>query len=43
MWERTRRSSVPQIFIDGSHVGGYDDLVALDRGGGLKALLEEKA
>mgnify|MGYP003515396646 CR=1 FL=1 len=40
MWERTRRSSVPQIFIGDTHVGGYDDLVALDRGGGLRPLLE---
>ncbi len=41
MWEKTRRSSVPQIFINGSHVGGYDEMVALDRRGGLKLLLEE--
>ena len=34
------RRTVPQIFIDGTHVGGYDDLVALDRGGGLKPMLE---
>jgi glutaredoxin 3 len=40
MWEKTRRSSVPQIFINGMHVGGYDDLVALDRRGGLKPMLE---
>ena len=40
MWEKTRRSSVPQIFINGTHVGGYEDLVALDRAGGLKPLLE---
>ena len=40
MWEKTRRSSVPQIFIGSTHVGGYDDLVALDRAGGLKPLLE---
>jgi len=40
MWEKTRRSSVPQIFINGTHVGGYDDLVALDRGGGLRPMLE---
>lgn len=40
MMEKTRRSSVPQIFIDGTHVGGYDELVALDRSGGLKTLLE---
>ncbi len=33
------RRTVPQIFIDGTHVGGYDDLVALDRAGGLAPLL----
>jgi glutaredoxin 3 len=33
------RTSVPQIFIDGSHIGGCDDLVALDRKGGLDPLL----
>ncbi|GER06243.1 glutaredoxin 3 [Iodidimonas muriae] len=32
-------STVPQIFIDGKHVGGCDDLVALDRSGKLDALL----
>jgi glutaredoxin 3 len=39
---RTRsggRTSVPQIFIDGKHIGGCDDLVALDRQGGLDPLL----
>ena len=30
MMEKTRRTSVPQIFINGTHVGGYDDLVKLD-------------
>ena len=40
MMEKTRRSSVPQIFINGTHVGGYDELVALDRSGGLQPLLE---
>jgi glutaredoxin 3 len=40
MVEMTRRTSVPQIFINGTHVGGYDDLVALDRKGGLQPLLE---
>ena len=40
MWEKTRRSSVPQIFINDKHIGGYDDLVAFDREGGLKALQE---
>ncbi len=33
------RSSVPQIFIDGTHVGGSDDLAALDRSGKLAAML----
>ncbi len=33
------RSSVPQIFINGSHIGGSDDLAALERGGTLDALL----
>jgi len=40
MLERARRTSVPQIFINGQHVGGFDDLVALDRAGGLAPLLE---
>ena len=40
MLEKTRRSSVPQIFIDEMHVGGYEELVALDRAGGLKPLLD---
>lgn len=35
----TGRSSVPQIFIDGQHVGGCDDLHALDARGGLVPLL----
>jgi glutaredoxin 3 len=33
------KSTVPQIFIDGKHVGGSDDLAALDRAGKLDALL----
>ncbi len=33
------RSSVPQIFIDGVHVGGSDDLVALDASGKLDPML----
>ncbi len=32
-------STVPQIFIDGRHIGGSDDLAALDRKGGLDPLL----
>jgi glutaredoxin 3 len=33
------RTSVPQIFIDGQHIGGSDDLSALNRAGKLDALL----
>ncbi len=33
------RSTVPQIFIDGRHIGGCDDLYALDRAGKLEPLL----
>jgi glutaredoxin 3 len=34
------RTTVPQIFIDGRHVGGCDDLYALDREGKLEQLLK---
>ncbi len=37
MMERTGRRTVPQIYIDSFHVGGYEDLVALDRAGGPRA------
>jgi glutaredoxin 3 len=37
------RRSVPQIFINDQHVGGYDDLVAADRSGKLAQLLEQGA
>lgn len=33
------RRTVPQIFIDDRHIGGFDDLAALDRQGGLVPLL----
>ena len=33
------RTTVPQIFIDGQHIGGSDDLAALDREGKLDPLL----
>ncbi len=36
---RSGRTSVPQIFIGGTHIGGCDDLMALDRAGKLDALL----
>jgi glutaredoxin 3 len=34
------RTSVPQIFIDGRHIGGCDDLLALERAGKLDTLLQ---
>ena len=40
MMEITGRRTVPQIFIGDTHVGGCDDLVALDSRGGLMPLLE---
>jgi glutaredoxin 3 len=39
MMARTGRRTVPQIYIGDRHVGGYDDLVALERSGKLAALL----
>ena len=39
MMERSGRRTVPQIWIGDLHVGGYDDLVALDRAGKLVPLL----
>ena len=39
MMTRTGRRTVPQIYIGETHVGGYDDLVALDRIGQLDPLL----
>jgi glutaredoxin 3 len=38
--QRSGQSSVPQIFIDGRHIGGCDDLMALDRAGKLDPLLK---
>lgn len=35
------RRTVPQIFIGETHVGGYDDMAALDRAGGLDPLLAQ--
>ena len=40
MMELTGRRTVPQIFIGSTHVGGCDDLVALDSQGGLLPLLQ---
>lgn len=39
MMQKTGRRSVPQIYIGTTHVGGFDDLFALDQQGGLDALL----
>jgi len=39
MMARTGRRTVPQIYIGDTHVGGFDDLSALDRAGGLLPLL----
>jgi len=41
MQKETRQRTVPQIFIGDTHVGGCDDLYALDRQGGLTPLLHE--
>jgi glutaredoxin 3 len=40
MMERTGRRTVPQIFIGDTHVGGCDDLIALDARAGLLPLLQ---
>ena len=43
MLTRSQRRTVPQIFIDDFHVGGYDDMAALDARGELDALLHTNA
>jgi len=43
MMTRTGRRTVPQIYIAGTHVGGYDDLAALDRAGRLAPMLQPVA
>lgn len=40
MMQRTGRRTVPQIYIGDTHVGGFDDLYALDQAGGLDPLLK---
>lgn len=40
MMERTGRRTVPQIYIDDRHIGGFDDLSALDRANELVPLLQ---
>jgi glutaredoxin 3 len=39
MMEKTGRRTVPQIYIGGTHVGGCDELIALDQAGKLSSLL----
>jgi len=41
MEKETRRKTVPQIFIGDMHIGGFDDLAALDKKGKLKPLLAQ--
>ena len=43
MMQKTGRRTVPQIYIDEFHVGGFDDLAALDRAGKLDPLLRGQA
>jgi glutaredoxin 3 len=43
MMTKTGRRTVPQIYIGDRHIGGYDDLAALDRQGGLVPLLSSDA
>lgn len=40
MEQRSGRRTVPQIFVEGTHVGGYDDLARLDHAGELDPMLE---
>ena len=40
MMTKTGRKSVPQIFIGATHIGGFDDLSALNRTGGLDNFLQ---
>ena len=41
MRERSKRSTVPQIFINGQYIGGSDELAALEQAGRLDALLAQ--
>lgn len=41
MRERSKRSTVPQIFINGQHIGGSDELAALEQAGNLDPLLAQ--
>ena len=41
MRERSKRSTVPQIFINGQHIGGSDELAALEQAGKLDPMLAQ--
>jgi len=41
MRERSKRTTVPQIFINGQHIGGSDELAALEQAGKLDPLLAQ--
>lgn len=41
MMRNTGRRTVPQIYVGDTHVGGFDDLAALDRAGALDPLLQD--
>jgi len=41
MVRKSGRRTVPQVFLDGTPIGGYEELAALDRQGGLAALAEQ--
>ena len=43
MRERSKRSTVPQIFINGQHIGGSDELATLEQAGKLDPLLAQPA
>ncbi len=43
MMQKTGRRTVPQIYIDGHHVGGYEELAALEHAGKLGELLSGKS
>ncbi len=42
MVKKSHKTSTPQIFINGKHIGGFDDLSALDAQGKLDLILKEK-
>lgn len=43
MLARAKRTSVPQIFVNEVHIGGYDDMIALHRNGKWRPLLQEQS